>query len=494
MQSIITLSGVSLELPNGRTLFSDINFSLSSNLTALVGPNGVGKTSLAKIMTGELPPTSGSVRRSSGLGFLPQREVPPPMTVEAYLANRYSWSAIGEKLLSKIDRESLCSTLSGGQWMRVRLAAILEDQFLILDEPSNDLDVEAKMILKDFLQTYRPGVLLISHDRDFLCLCEDVLELSSQGLQKYGGGWEKYEAEKERERQQSLAELERAKRERDRAKEDRAVKLEQQEKKNRQGRKEAKKGGMPKILIGARKRKAESTTGAIDAETMLQAQEKVKNAHQALIAIKAEPIMYADLVGAEIPAQKLVAEARDFNVSFGSWLYAKDLNFTWRGNIRLAIHGGNGSGKSTLIKALLGTPMTTRGELRVGSLATLYIDQQCSLLDESLNILENVRRSSRMTEGEVRNNLAKLLFTGDAVFQKVTTLSGGEQLRAALACGLLAEQKPELLIMDEPTNNLDLGNIKFLEDLISHFKGAVIIVSHDRTFLRECGIDRELNL
>ena len=160
----------------------------------------------------------------------------------------------------------------------------------------------------------------------------------------------------------------------------------------------------------------------------------------------------------------------------------------------VAIIGPNGSGKTTLIRAILGNSFRTKGELRPGKLATLYLDQQCSILNETQSVLENVRAVSKMSESEIRNNLAKLLFVGDSVFQEVRSLSGGERLRAALACGLLAEEKPELIILDEPTNNLDLGNIKFLENLISQFKGAVIIISHDETFLKACGINAEFSL
>ena len=173
-------------------------------MTALVGPNGVGKTCLAKLIVGDFSPTIGTVRKSGAVAFFSQREIAKAITVEDYLAPRYSWSVLGEKLLTGIDRATFCSNLSGGQWMRVRLASTIDDQFLILDEPTNDLDREAKSILRNFLGEYQHGVLLISHDREFLALCDDVLELSNQGLEKYGGGWQSYEDEKERERNQSV--------------------------------------------------------------------------------------------------------------------------------------------------------------------------------------------------------------------------------------------------------------------------------------------------
>ncbi len=494
MPSIVTFSGVSFELPNGRALFTNVSFSLHSRLTALVGPNGVGKTCLAKLIAGDLSPAKGAIRRSGAVSFFHQRETPRSIPVEAYLASRYSRSIPGEKLLAGIGRAVLCSDLSGGQWMRVRLASTIGGQFLVLDEPTNDLDREAKSILRDFLRECRDGALLISHDREFLALCDDVLELSSQGLEKYGGGWQAYEDEKERERDRSRTGLDRAKRERDKARTERAAQVERQERRNRRGDEFAKKGGMPRILTGARKRKAQRTTGKVHASTMGKADAKVKEAYEAFHEIKVDPIMYADLTGLEIPNRKLVAEAKGYNVLFDRWLYGNGLDFSWRGNIRLAIKGGNGSGKTTLVKAILGDSLKTRGELRLGELTTFYLDQQCSILNDSRSVIENVRAVSTMSESEIRNNLAKLLFAGDRVFQGVRSLSGGERLRAALSCGLLAEKKPELVIFDEPTNNLDLVNIKFLENLISRFKGGVIVISHDDAFLKECGIDAELRL
>jgi ATPase subunit of ABC transporter with duplicated ATPase domains len=236
------------------------------------------------------------------------------------------------------------------------------------------------------------------------------------------------------------------------------------------------------------------STGKVDAETAARAEKSVQEAHEALAEVKNDPVMYAGLLGEGIPAQKLVAEARGLNIRFDGWLFAQDLNFAWRGNLRMALKGKNGSGKSTLLAAVMGRRFEMRGELRSGSLRTLYIDQRASLLDESKSVFENVRESANLTDAEIRNGLAKFLFVKEAVFQKVSELSGGERLRAALARGFLGVEKPELLILDEPTNNLDLANVEFLENLAREFPGALIAVSHDEVFLRNCGITESLHL
>lgn len=494
MKSIVTASDVSFEISNGRVLFSHLNFSLEPQLTALVGPNGIGKTTLAKLLSGELKPTTGKVHRNSAVIYFPQRESAPEITVNEYLAFEYHWSLFGEKLLDGIDREKLCSELSGGQWMRARLARTINEQFLILDEPTNDLDREGRKAVMDFLRHYPYGVLLISHDRECLQLCQNVLGLSNKGLSKFGGGWNAYEKAKHQERENLESQLATAKRERESAFAKRAEEKSRQEKRNRQGAEAAARGGLPKILLGARKRKAQATTGKIDTSTLQDAQDAVREAYEAFQDLKVDPVMYVDLAGSEIPSQKLVAEASGFNIFLGKWIYRSDLTFSWRGNIRLALNGPNGSGKSTLLKALTGRSYKSRGEMRIGSLKSLYLDQQCRILDDSKSIFENIREVSMASESEIRNNLAKFLFTKDSVFQSVSTLSGGERLRAALARGLMSSDKPELLILDEPTNNLDLMNIEFLENLVRQFQGALLIVSHDENFLENSGIKEEFYL
>lgn len=489
MQSNVTLSGVSFELENGRTLFQNLSFSLGPDLTALVGPNGIGKSTLAKLIAGEIQPSEGNIKVQGKVTFFNQNEAPKNIHVYEYLAENYSWSLLGDKLLEGIDQEKNCTELSGGQWMRVRLANSLSENFLILDEPTNNLDREGREVLLDFLQSYQYGILLISHDRECLNLCQDILELSNQGVFKYGGGWEAYEEEKEHERQRLLNNLETAKKERTNALAQKTLQVERQEKRNRKGKKDAAKGGIPRILLGGRKQKAEGTLGRVESANIDNINIKIREAHEAFQSLKVDQVMYADLVGKEIPNQKLIAEASEFNIRFEDWIYPKDLSFTWRGNSKIAIKGKNGSGKSSLLKAIIGEEFTVRGELKRGELKTIYLDQKNSSLDLSKSIFENVQRVSNLPDSEIRNGLARFLFFGDTVFQKVESLSGGERLRAALAQGLLQDDKPELLIMDEPTNNLDLSNIEFLEELVSEFKGAVIVISHDEVFLENCGIE-----
>jgi ATPase subunit of ABC transporter with duplicated ATPase domains len=485
---------VAYEFSNGRELFRGLSFSLNAVHSAFVGPNGVGKTCLARLLAGEIEPTRGVIQRQSVVTLFAQRQSPEPIAVADYLAAVDRWSLTRDRLLTNIDRQALCTTLSGGQWMRVRLARALDDGFLILDEPTNDLARDGREAVFQFLRAHVGGVLLISHDREALELCDEILELSNLGLMKFGASWSEYVVEKDRERARLGLALDQAKREREAAISHRLEQQARQDKRNRRGQAAAARGGIPRILAGGRKRAAQVTTGKRDVAQVERAEAAVKSAYEAFENMKVDPVMYADLMGQELHAQKLIAEAHGFNIRFQDWLYPHDLDFSWRGNVRIALQGANGSGKSTLLKALTGAPFTTRGELNRGQLVTLYIDQRCSVLDDTLSVLDNVRSVAAGSESDIRTHLARFLFTRDTVFQQASSLSGGERLRATRARGLLSIDKPELLLLDEPTNNLDLPNIEFLENLVSEFRGALVVVSHDRRFLERCGVSAEFEL
>jgi ATPase subunit of ABC transporter with duplicated ATPase domains len=287
MSAIVSALGVGYELSNGRKLFSNLSFSLEARLAALVGPNGIGKTCLARILAGELEPTEGTVHRKGCVTLFPQCQEPESVTVAEFLSATYEWSLLREVLLQSIDLKAICTTLSGGQWMRVRLARALDNQFLILmDEPTNDLDREGREALVKFLRHREGGALLISHDRECLQICEEILELSNRGISKFGGDWSGYMEAKERERERLGAALDLAKRDRELALLDRAEQLARQNKRNHRGAESAARGGMPKVLLGARKRRAQSATGRLNAASQEQADKAVREAHEALTEMK----------------------------------------------------------------------------------------------------------------------------------------------------------------------------------------------------------------
>lgn len=495
MSIVVVARHVGLEFSNGRKLLNDVSLSLEARRIALVGPNGVGKTTLAQLLAGELAPTRGEIRRHAPVRLFAQRQEPCPIAVEDFAPHDTCASVLRNELLENTRPDALCTHLSGGQWTRVRLAQVLDAGFLILDEPTNDLDRRGRDIVLRFLRSHSSGMLLISHDREALETCEEVLELSSNGLAKFGGGWSEYLHESRRERERLAAVLDQAKRARRTAIAAGIRQQERHEKRSRRGRESASRGGTPRIVLGGRGSAAQVSSGNQARHSLDRSEAAVTLAQQALRRVKTEPVMYADFAGEEIPAQKLVAEAIGFNVRFRDWVFANDLDFCWRGNQRVALKGPNGSGKSTLLGALKhGAGMHTRGELKRGELAALHVDQRCNELDDGATVLANVVATSSRSEIQVRNALARFLFPGDTVFRTVRTLSGGERVRVALARGLLGMRTPQLMLLDEPTNNLDLVNIEFLENVVSQFRGALVVISHDSHFLDRCCLTDELSL
>lgn len=495
MSAVIVARHVALEFPNGRKLLDDVSVSIEARRIALVGPNGIGKTSLARMLAGEIEPTRGEIRRHAPIRLFSQLQQPRPIPVRDFVSRDGRAFFSQNELLEHIDPDTSCTGLSGGQWTRVRLAHAWDEGFLILDEPTNNLDRRGRDVVLRLLRSHSGGLLLISHDREALEICEEVLELSSTGLARFGCGWSHYIEESRRERERLATELDRAKRARDTLRADGIEQQVRQEKRNRHGNQSASRGGAPKIVLGGRKSAAQATTGKRARLSLDRAAAAVRMAHEALHRTKTAAVMYADFAGEKIPAQKMVAEAHGFNVRFGDWVFARDLELSWRGNVRVALQGPNGSGKSTLLEALMHeVGKETRGELKRGDLATLYVDQRCSVLDDDATVLNNVLATSSRSESEVRNALAQFLFSGDAVFQKSRDLSGGERVRAALARGLLSTRAPQLMLLDEPANNMDLANIEFLENVVGQFRGALIVISHDRQFLRNCRLTDELSL
>ncbi len=497
----IIFKGTGFQWPQGQVVFENLNFTLQKNIYGFVGPNGMGKTTLSRLICGELEPTSGSIQaENESIAYFKQSEVRAEMPIAEYLSDVLAESE-AMVLLGDLGLEEICTSLSGGEWTRVRLSKVLglNPTFLILDEPSNHLDRHGRMAVKEFLKAFQGGILLISHDRELLQLSHKVLEASEQGLSLYGDGWLSYIQERENERQRLQNNLDLAKRKRQENIKERQKKIDRQEKRRRQGQKNIFKMGLPKILIGARKRRAQVTLGKIDKSTTEDVNRAVAEAWDAYQHLKIDPIMYARLPKVDLADSKMVLEAENFNFRFSESqknLWKENLNFHFRGSVRVGIRGLNGSGKSTLLNLCRGLQQggLRAGKLNLGSISNVFIDQEYSQMRINESVLENVRWNSNLEVSELRNHLAMFLFKGDKVHQNFVELSGGERLRAALAHGLLSTPPAQALFLDEPTNNLDMDNIEFIEDLLRQYKGSLFVVSHDEKFLENLNLSKEIFL
>jgi ATPase subunit of ABC transporter with duplicated ATPase domains len=240
--------------------------------------------------------------------------------------------------------------------------------------------------------------------------------------------------------------------------------------------------------------------GKIDQRENAVVDRALTMADEAWQKLKVDPFLRLDFQGAEVPSAKTLVSVSELNWRFADTpeLWPTPVSFAVQGSQRWHLTGRNGSGKSTLVKLIVDRGLVSvgemRGSIRVNSSAVAYLDQRYGLLDRELSVFENIRLRSRLTETEMRNELAFCGFTKEAVFQTVKTLSGGELLKASLALMFLAERLPELIILDEPTNNLDFSGVELLEGAIAGFKGAVIAISHDREFIRKMGMTHELEL
>jgi ATPase subunit of ABC transporter with duplicated ATPase domains len=506
-----------------------VTLSLGREKTGLVGANGGGKTTLARILAGDLAPTTGTVRRYGSIAYLPQNFTPlGSQSVAAALGIAEKLAALARltdgsgsdhdlaiveddwtveaRATAILDRFGLghitldreLDTLSGGETTRVVLAALLlqRPDLLLLDEPTNNLDRAARQALYAAVRDWPGGLCVISHDRELLRLMDRMVELSPHGLRLYGGNFDAYAEQRATEEAAAAHDLTEAAKSFRKVRREAQATRERQEKRSSQGKKRTDKIGMPKSMLDKMRNTSEATTARL--RTTLDT--KVGNARTALDDARARvddrPRLDIDLTPVEVPSGKTILDLDGVTFAYPNQrpLFT-NLSLRLVGPERVAILGGNGSGKTTLLRLIQGqlqplAGVVTRGVERIG-----YLDQQVSLLRGDWSVLDNFRAwAPQLSETVCRLTLARFLFRTDAVHRRADTLSGGERLRAALACVLTGVAPPHLLLLDEPTNHLDLDSLANLEQALRLYTGALLIVSHDRTFLDAVGVTRYIDL
>ncbi len=492
----MTAHQVGFEFSNGLRLFSSLSFTVSSGRYGLVGPNGIGKSTLAKILSGEIPATEGEIHASHPVTYLRQIEERPDQTVGEYLVEIWESSQLDavtqESLLGDIPFDRTLQQLSGGEWTRVRIAKALATHsgLLILDEPTNNLDRDAKRRITEFVQSFDGNLLVISHDRELLESMDSIMEMSNQGMRIYGGAYSFYHEQRAQEIEQEQSTLDQLRREKKKTERELHSKVQSQEKRMRRGQAQADKGGIPRIIVGGLKRAAQVTMGTINANESQRAEQAGANFQAHFASMRTQSSLRLKELGAQVSADKLIFNLADFNFRFPtseSWLWPENLNLHMKGPERWAFTGKNGAGKTTLIQLLLSKgekpPGEIRGELKVGALRCSLIDQEYSILNPEQTVLETIMDVSSKGAEWIRNELAAFQFFADRVHQKAESLSGGEKLKLCLAKVFLADATPDLLVLDEPTNNLDLQSLEVLEEVLLGYQGALLVVSHDPVFL-----------
>lgn len=512
-------------------LFQNINLTVNKGeQVSLVGNNGSGKSTLLRIIEGGLKPVSGEVVCSSQPYYVPQHfgqydqlTVMQALQVESkikalqaiiagdasignFTALDDDWN-IEERCLAALSfwglqhirlDQPMC-TLSGGEKTKVFLSGlqIHSPEIILMDEPTNHLDTGSRNKLYGFIESSRATMLIVSHDRTLLNLLPYTCELDRSTISLYGGNYEFYKEQKE----QALAALQNQLSEKEKelrlAKKIAREALERKNKSSSRGEKSAVKKGIPRIMMGAMKESAENSTV------------KLKNVHDDKMSAISSSIadiqtalpnmrqMKTDFNSPDLHIGKILVTAKDVNFGYGeSRLWQDPLNLQIKSGDRIRFSGNNGAGKTTLLKLLLGELEPTEGTITRADFKYIYIDQEYSIVQPHLTVFEQLEQFNLFAkpEHELKMILSRFLFPVGTWDKSCSKLSGGEKMRLAICCLMVSNSTPDLFILDEPTNNLDIQSVNIITAAIKDYNGTVLLVSHDLYFVKEIKINRVVEL
>ena len=460
---LISLLNISFAYSGADDLFTDLSYSFSAyKKAAIIGDNGVGKTTLLKIISGDLSPDSGRVVRSATC-----------------------------QLLNQINTDS---TKSGGQSQQQALNQVFDSgaDVLLLDEPTNNLDATAR---KDFFKklfSYCGGAVIVSHDRELLNQMDTLLELHNGKLSVFGGNYDFYIARK-RQMQENL-ESKYTDAQKEIARLNATITTAQNMRQHhefKQQKDKANKSAGSRIEVNALKGKSQET----EAKRRNLIQTKLNKQIEYSAELSAQ--LRDDTIKIPLPNAKVydkeIVRLENVCFAYGEKSVLSDFSFTMRTGERVRIIGNNGAGKTTVLKLISGILQPSAGYIKVpGKVA--YLNQDLSLLNPNKSVVENISNYADILLHDAHVIAANFGFRGDTSKKKVGVLSGGELLKATLAAVIGSKNQPDLLILDEPTNNLDIKSTLILEDALNQYSGAILIVSHDEMFINNLHIDRFVSM
>ena len=433
----------------------------SDDRIGIVGANGAGKTTLVNILSQRLAPDEGWVKLYGKYAFISQLEPAEKQRISPEMASKFGVATVWDE------------KMSGGEKTRFKLAASLDGDSLMIfaDEPTSNIDLEGIELLEKRLAEYQGALVLIAHDRSFLDqLCTKIIEVEHGKVTQYSGNYSAYSEQKAKARERAQLEYDQYVSEKKRL-ERVAVEIKEKGKSikrppKRMGNSEARLHKM-----GGQKAKASLDRAVKNVEARLehlQVKEKPKKQASIKLEIAETKQLYS----------KVIIEGHNLHKSFGDQVILKEAEFIIANGAKVALIGPNGCGKSTLLKMI----MNQETGIKVAPGAEIgYFSQDLSILDESLTILENVMAESIYQETYVRTFLSRLLFKREEVFKPVRVLSGGERVKVSLAKMLLKDIN--LLVLDEPTNYLDINSLDVLEEVLRSYDRTLLFVSHDRRLI-----------
>ncbi|MCC5615325.1 ATP-binding cassette domain-containing protein [Nostoc sp. CHAB 5836] len=503
-KSILLAENLAYELSLDRTLFQKIQVSIEAgDRIALVGRNGVGKSTLLKILAGEINPSAGCVSCNAIVYYLPQistirQEITADTVLEFLISISDEWWNIEEILQTQfgtnIDLSLPITNLSGGELTKLFLAIGLSQQpnLLLLDEPTNHMDLQALESLRQFLQNFTGAFVIVSHKPFLLDQVTDVTwELTPVGLKVYGGNFSQYREQKKIELEAAMRSHEAARKE---LKRTQATAMQEQQRaaqSSRNGRAKFLNGSIDRTAAGVMKRKAEASAGT--AKKKHEAAVAKANQKVAETKVKTTKVTSIQLEEKNQKRRNLI-NIQGANLRVSERLLIQNIQLHVSSGDRIAIIGANGSGKSSLVKAILGienqTAVFDSGEVLLApAMKAVYLDQTYELVNRHYTLLENMQAANRNLSYQLlRQQLGHFLFKYDDVHKSVSVLSGGELARLAIA--MISISEIDLLILDEPTNNLDVETVEQMVVGINDYQGALWVISHDVDFLSRINITK----
>ena len=433
----------------------------SEDRIGIVGANGSGKTTLINILRKYLEPDQGWVKLYASHSYISQLDQPEHKMISPEMASRFGVDCIWY------------DNMSGGEKTRFKIAdSFSSDNLMIFaDEPTSNMDMESIELIENLFSQHQGALLLISHDRILLDrLCNKILEIEDGKVKLYRGNYSEYRVIKDGERERAQFEYKQYVDEKKRL-EEAITEIKQKSKSVRKAPKRMGNSESRLHKMGDQKAKATLDKASKRIETRISNLE-IKERPGQRESIK---LTIAD---AEKLHSRIIIEGEHINKAFGDKVLFKDARFTIGNGSKVALIGPNGCGKSTLIKMIMNNHVTIKASQRskIG-----YFCQEMSILDEDQTILENVMEDSIYPETFARIFLARLLFKREDVNKKVNLLSGGERVKVSFAKILL--QDINLLILDEPTNYMDISSIEVIEEALLNYDRTLLFVSHDRRLI-----------